>query len=225
MVPFANPVTSNVGYNSSNNSVTLNINAGTPASVAVPTNPSHGTVSVSGTSITYTPTTNYAGPDSFTYTATNTSGTSAPALVTINVADPVITITPSGAFTATAGTNYSQTFTFNGGAQPWSSYQVSNLPTGLSITGNTNNSVTISGVPLVSGAFNLNVSATDSSTGNGPYTIGQAFVLNVDAPTITITPASLPNGAVAASYSQTISASGGIGAYYYTCLLYTSRCV
>lgn len=216
MVPFANPVTSNVGYNSSNNSVTLNINAGTPASVAIATSPSHGTVSVSGTSIKYTPTTNYAGPDSFTYTASNTSGTSAPANVTINVADPVITITPSGAFTATAGTNYSQTFTFNGGAQPWSSYQVSNLPNGLSITGNTANSVTISGVPLVSGAFNLNVSATDSSTGNGPYTIGQAFVLNVDAPTISITPASLTNGAVAASYSQTISASGGIGAYYYT---------
>lgn len=216
MVPFANPVTSNVSYNSSNNSVALNINAGTPASVAIATNPSHGTVSVSGLSITYTPTSNYAGPDSFTYTASNTSGTSAPANVTINVADPVITITPSGSFTATAGTNYSQTFTFNGGAQPWSSYQVSNLPSGLSITGSTANAVTISGIPLVSGAFNLNVSATDSSTGNGPYTIGQAFVLNVDAPTISITPASLPNGAIAANYSQTISASGGIGAYYYT---------
>ena len=35
----------------------------------------------------------------------------------------------------------------------------------------------------------LNVSATDSSTGNGPYTLGQAFALTVAAPTLTLTPA------------------------------------
>ncbi len=215
MVPVAGSVSSNVNYNSSNNNISLSISAGTPASVAIASVPTHGTASVSGTSITYTPTTGYAGSDSFTYTATNTSGTSSPATVTINVADPVISIAASGALTAVAGTNYSQSFTFTGGAQPWSNYQVSNLPTGLSIAGSTANSVTISGAPLVAGTFNLNVSATDSSTGNGPYTVGQVFVLNISAPTISISPSTLPNGAVATNYSQTISASGGIGSYNY----------
>lgn len=59
---------------------------GTYTSVAVPSGPSHGSTSISGTTITYTPTANYSGPDSFTYTATNSSGTSAVATVSITVA-------------------------------------------------------------------------------------------------------------------------------------------
>jgi outer membrane autotransporter protein len=48
--------------------------------------PSHGTVSVSGETVTYTPSaTFYGGTDSFTYTATNAGGTSSPATVTVNV--------------------------------------------------------------------------------------------------------------------------------------------
>jgi len=216
MVPVANNVISNVNYNSSNNSVTLNISGGTPASVAIASSPTHGTASASGTSITYTPVAGYAGSDSFTYTATNTSGTSSPAIININVDDPVITISPNGSLNTDAGTNYSLTFTFEGGAQPWSNYQVTNLPSGLSITGTTANSVTISGIATVAGTFNLDVSATDTSTGNGPYSVSQTFALNVGAPTIVITPSTLPGGAVAGNYSQTISASGGIGSYYYT---------
>ena len=77
----------------------------------------------------------YAGGDSFTYTATNAGGTSAPATVTIAVANPAVAITADGPLTATVGTAYSQTFTFSGGAQPFSGYQVTNLPTGLVISG------------------------------------------------------------------------------------------
>jgi hypothetical protein len=53
---------------------------------AAASSPSHGTLSVvSGSHITYTPTHDYSGPDSFTYTATDTNGTSIPATVTITV--------------------------------------------------------------------------------------------------------------------------------------------
>ena len=45
----------------------------------------HGTVVLAGGVATYTPDTNYTGPDQFTYTATDVNGTSAPATVTIHV--------------------------------------------------------------------------------------------------------------------------------------------
>src|SRR3546814_12469171 len=44
--------------------------------VTIGTAPAHGTVSVSGKTVTYTPSSTYYGPDSFTYTATNAGGTS-----------------------------------------------------------------------------------------------------------------------------------------------------
>ena len=45
---------------------------GAPAgSLSVATPPAHGSVSIAGQNITYTPAENYAGPDSFTYTITN----------------------------------------------------------------------------------------------------------------------------------------------------------
>ncbi|TXI48178.1 MAG: autotransporter domain-containing protein [Lysobacter sp.] len=214
--PVANASSLTVAYNAAATNVPLNITGGTPVSLAIGSAPTHGTAIVSGTTITYQPTVGYAGPDSFTYTATNTGGTSAPATVTITVQDPVITITPSGGFAATVAAPYTQTFTFNGGAQPWSGYQVTNLPTGLSITGSTANTVTISGTPTQAGSFNLNVSATDSSTGNGPYTVGQTFLLTVAAPTLTLSPAAgTLNAPYAVAYSQSFTAGGGIGPYSY----------
>ena len=205
-----------VAYNSSNNPVTLIITGGTPTSVAIAGAASNGSASAVGTNITYTPNVGYAGPDSFTYTASNTGGTSAPATVTVTVSDPIISITPSGGFAATVAVPYSQTFTFNGGAQPWSSYQVTNLPAGLSITGTTTTSVTISGTPTQAGSFSLNVSATDSSTGNGPYSVGQAFGLTVAAPVLTLTPApGTLTATYGAAYSQAFTAGGGMGPYTY----------
>jgi len=214
--PVANAVSLTVAYNAAATPVTLNITGGAATSVAVGTAASHGTAIASGTSITYQPTTGYAGPDSFTYTATNSGGTSAPATVTVTVNDPIITITPSGGFAATVGAPYTQTFTWNGGAQPWSGFQVTNLPAGLSITGTTANSVTVSGTPTQAGSFTLNAFATDSSTGNGPYTVGQAFVLSVAAPGLALTPTGTTfNTPYAAPYSQNFTASGGTGPYSY----------
>src|SRR3546814_11553342 len=43
--------------------------------------------------ISYTPSSTYYGPDSFTYTATNAGGTSAPATVSLTVATPAAPVT------------------------------------------------------------------------------------------------------------------------------------
>ncbi|KRD79436.1 putative Ig domain-containing protein [Lysobacter sp. Root983] len=215
--PVANPVSATVAYNSSANPITLSITGGVPTSVAIGTAAAHGTAIASGTTISYTPVAGYAGPDSFTYTATNSAGTSAPATVTITVGNPTITVTAGGPLTAQIGVAYSQTFSWNGGTQPFVGYAVTGMPPGLLITGNTANSVTVSGTPTAAGSFALNASATDSSTGNGPFTVGQAFTLTVSAPTLSMTPAAgTLNATYAAAYSQTFVASGGTPAYTYT---------
>lgn len=53
--------------------------------VSVSANPSHGTVTVSGTSVIYTPVSNYFGADSFSYLAYGNAGTSPPATVSVTV--------------------------------------------------------------------------------------------------------------------------------------------
>jgi hypothetical protein len=66
----------------------LDLSGGAASSVAVATPASHGTTTVAGISIFYTPTPGYVGSDSFTYTATNVAGTSAPATISITVNPP-----------------------------------------------------------------------------------------------------------------------------------------
>jgi outer membrane autotransporter protein len=83
--PIANPVSASIDYGSSDNLIDMDITGGAPTSVAVATPPSHGTAVPSGLQIGYTPAEGYSGADSFTYTATNAAGTSAPATVSITV--------------------------------------------------------------------------------------------------------------------------------------------
>jgi hypothetical protein len=83
--PIAGAVSITVAYGSDDNPVPLNLSGGAATSVAVAGAAGHGTATASGTSITYTPNAGYSGNDSFTYTASNLGGTSAPATVTITV--------------------------------------------------------------------------------------------------------------------------------------------
>lgn len=84
VIPTANAVTATLTINSTNNLINSNI-TGTANSITISSTPAHGSASVSGLNILYTPNAGYLGNDSFSYTATNTAGTSAPANVSITV--------------------------------------------------------------------------------------------------------------------------------------------
>ena len=71
----------------------------------------------------------------------------------------------------------------------------------------------LSGTPTAGGTYHFVVSATDSSTGNGPYTGSQSYTLVVSAPTLAFSPATLASTPVGAPYSQAITASGGTAPY------------
>jgi YD repeat-containing protein len=83
--PVVGAISQTVGLNSSGNIVTPNFTGGgTAASIAISSGPSHGSASVSGMQILYTPATGFTGTDTFQYTASNAAGSST-ATVTITV--------------------------------------------------------------------------------------------------------------------------------------------
>jgi hypothetical protein len=162
--------------------------------------------SVSGATVTVN------APGSCAVTASqagNASFAAAPNVTQTVTIFGAVTVTTTSLPAAAQSAPYSQTLTATGGA---GSYQwtvsAGALPAGLSLsTGGT-----LSGTPTVSGSFALTVTATDgsSSPGSGPIT------LLVNPALVITTSASLPDAVQGASYSQTLSASGGAGSYTWT---------
>ncbi|WP_052140406.1 beta strand repeat-containing protein, partial [Janthinobacterium lividum] len=208
-VPVAGAVSATVAYGSSANPITLNLSGGAATSVAVASAAGHGTATVSGTSITYTPAAGYSGPDSFSYTASNGGGTSAAAVVTI-------TVTPSvpiaGAVSASVA------------------YGSSANPITLNLSGGTATSVAVAsaaghGTATVSGT---SITYTPTAGYAGPdsftYTASNAggtsasatVTVTVGNPSVSLTPATLPNPTAEAAYTATLTAAGGTAPYTYS---------
>jgi uncharacterized protein YhjY with autotransporter beta-barrel domain len=173
--------------------------------------------SASGVTISGTPT--VAGSFSVTAAATDSSTGTGPftksQIFTLAVAAPTMSMTPAGpTLTPVYGSAFSQSFSASGGVGPYTYVLAGSLPTGLSWNAAT---ATLSGTPTQSGNFPVTVTATDQSTGAGaPFSIAIGYTLAISAPTISLTPVSLPGGAIGVSYTASISASGGIGSYAYT---------
>jgi hypothetical protein len=149
----------------------------------------------------------------FTITATDsTPGTHATVTqsYTLNVAAASIVLTPASLPNPTAGSTYSQSVTASGGQAPYT-YSAVGLPAGLSLNAATG---LISGVPTVVGVQNFTIKAVDSSP-SGPFNNTGSYSVTVGAPTLILTPTTLPNPTVGASYSQTVSVVGGSTQYHY----------
>ena len=205
--PVAGNVTATIAYGSSNNVINPALSGGTTTSLAIATPPAHGTARVDGQTLVYTPATGYAGTDSFTYTASNAGGTSAPAMVSVTIAAPTVTITPTTLPDAKQGAGYSQQLTANGGAAPYAFALASGaLPAGLTLSA----SGVVAGTPTAAGPATFTVKATDSSTGTGPFSATQAYTLQVagSAPVAAALKAATTQG-VAVSVDLTGPATGG----------------
>jgi sugar lactone lactonase YvrE len=162
-----------------------------------------------------TPTT--AGASTFIITATDTvaTGTGAPYTGSHSYSLTVVQIVlPATVSTPVIDTAYNLTLTASGGTGPYTFTVLSgSLPAGLSLSAGG----VLSGTPTAVGSFTFTVQAQDSTSAGsgGPYTGSQAYSVTIAAPVIVITPGTLASGTVGASYSQTISASGGSGSYSY----------
>ncbi|MBF9221174.1 putative Ig domain-containing protein [Hymenobacter ruricola] len=141
----------------------------------------------------------------------NNTGNSLSNIVSVQFQAATITVSPATLTNGTRGTAYNQAITALGGTAPYT-YAITGgaLPAGLILTNGT-----IAGTPAASGSFTFTVTATDNSAAPGPYSGSRTYTLSIAAPAITLTPATLPAGTVAATYNQTITASGGTAPYTY----------
>ncbi|MFD2720682.1 putative Ig domain-containing protein [Hymenobacter monticola] len=156
------------------------------------------------------------GSFSFTVRATDASAAPGPysgsRAYTLLVAAPIIVLNPPTLPGGMRGTAYSQALSASGGTAPYTyAITAGALPAGLTLS----SAGVLSGTPAASGSFSFTVTATDASTGDGPYFGLRSYTLTIAAPTITLAPATLPNGTVAVAYSQTLTASGGTAPYTY----------
>ena len=155
-------------------------------------------------------------PGSFaiTVTATDSSGgAGAPFSISQNynvvVALPTIAVAPTTVPGGTVAIPYSQTLSATGGIAPYTfAISAGALPPGMSLSG----AGVLSGAPKASGTFNTTVTATDANGQTG----ARAYAVQVAAPTIVVTPATLPSPAQGLAYSATFSASGGVAPYSFS---------
>ncbi|KAF1695518.1 hypothetical protein CSC65_07095 [Pseudoxanthomonas daejeonensis] len=114
------------------------------------------------------------GAFAVTVTATDSLGFTESNGYVLTVNAPAIALGPAMLVDGTAGATYSQALVAGGGIAPYS-YAVTagGLPAGLTLTADG----LLAGTPLADGTFNVTVTATDSSTGSGPYAASQAYAL------------------------------------------------
>jgi uncharacterized protein YhjY with autotransporter beta-barrel domain len=155
-----------------------------------------------------------AGTYGFTVRGTDASGYSATRSYSLTVAGPSVALSPVALAAATVGAAYGQAVTASGGTAPYT-YAVTSgaLPAGLSLS----STGSLSGTPTAGGTFSVTISATDSTSGAGPFTGSRTYTLSVGNPALAIAPASTAglSATGGSSYSQTFTASGGSSPYVY----------
>jgi hypothetical protein len=142
--------------------------------------------------------------------------------VTVNVVtSPLTIVTISPLPEATVGVAYTAPtappMAASGGLPPyqWSLVETTTAPSASGIFLASNG--TFSGAPTTAGNFTLNVRVTDSES--PPVTVNKQFMLQVAAAPLTITtPLTVSTGTIGSTYSQTVTASGGIPPYTFSVL-------
>lgn len=149
------------------------------------------------------------GTFNFTIRATATGGATGSRAYSLTVGAAFIAFTPTILANGSEGTAYNQTLAASGGLGPYTFSLLSgSLPTGLTLS----STGVLRGTPTNVGASNFVVKVASS----GGSTATRAYTINTRSATVTVNPAALPTGAVGSAYSQTFTASGGVGPFTYT---------
>ncbi len=170
--------------------------------------PTIATATLTGTNYTFTPIA--LGTTTITVTANDGNGGTVNQTFTVTVACPTITLANPTGTNATIGTPYALNAGATGNTTTLT-YSVSPvLPASLTLDTSTG---VISGTPNATAvATNYTITATQGTSPNA-CTGSRVYNFAVVCPTITIAPATLPNGVVSAtvSYNQVLSQTGLTG--------------
>jgi hypothetical protein len=133
---------------------------------------------------------------------TDSASASVTGALSLTVNPPTLSITTSSLPAGIVGTPYSQALAAVGGSPPYAwSLSSGAFPGGLTLSANG----AISGTPLSSGPFSVTVQVTDSAGIKTTNTLA----LQIQPGPVQITTASLPPYTAGASYTQTLTATGG----------------
>lgn len=161
----------------------------------------------------------------FDIAATDDNGQVARISYALVIVSPTIILSPPTLSDATVGVPYSQTITASGGTSSYR-YSITSgaLPSGLSL--NTATGV-LSGTPTGGGQSRVTITATDSSTGTGPYSGAGSYTIVVNAPPgaptnvtatagngqaqVNFTPPASDGGSAITQYTVTSSPGGATG--------------
>jgi subtilisin family serine protease len=148
-----------------------------------------------------------AGVADFVVQATNAALATATKPLSLQI--DYMTVTTPSLKAGAQGTAYSQTVTAAGGAPPYAWTVIEGiLPNGLNLDGSTG---VISGTPTSLGNFSFKVQASDTAA----VSVTRHFVISVYMPLVVSTPP-VSTGTTGVSYSQTLTASGGLLPYTWT---------
>jgi len=151
--------------------------------------PSHGTLSITGATassggaditpggtITYTPTPGYSGADSFDVAISDGMGV-ATRTINVTISGRTVTVNALDLSGVRRGTYTSRTVTAAGGFGAYTyGVTVGALPPGLTLNTSTGE---LFGLPTREGDYGFTIQAMDSSTGTGPFSGTNQFLLNV----------------------------------------------
>jgi hypothetical protein len=201
-----------IAYNSPGTAIDLSSSiTGVYSSIAVSAAPAHGSASVSGSVVTYTPAAGYFGADSFSYTATGPGGTSVPAVVSITVVSPAAPVAQPTSAAIPAG---------SGGATIDLAGLVSGTFTGAAVaSAPSHGTASVSGTRITyvpAHGYGGPDSFTYTVTGPGGTSAPATVSVTVEAAAISISSSSLDNARIGAAYTLRVSASGGTGPYTYS---------
>jgi hypothetical protein len=144
-----------------------------------------------------------AGTFAFTLTATDSHGYTGSRSYSLTPVAPTFAFLPTSVPSATVYVAYSQAVTTSGGTGPYTYGETGALPSGLTLSSGGTLAGTVSGANQP-GSYPITVTATDADGFSGTTT----YTLTVLAPTITLMPTTLPNGALGYSQQVTAAATG-----------------
>ncbi len=154
---------------------------------SVTSQPSHGTLTGTAPNLTYTPALNYNGPDSFTYTVSDGTLTSAPATVSITVT-PVNDAPTANAVSRTTAEDTAVSVTLSGSDVDGDAltYSVTSQPSHGTLTGTAPN-LTYTPALNDNGPDSFTYTVSDGTLTSAPATVSITVTPVNDAPTATIT--------------------------------------
>jgi len=125
---------------------------------------------------------------------------------------PTISLQPPTLLKGRVGVDYTQTISASGGTTPYSFTETGTLPPGLTLS----LAGALAGTPTAAGTYPVTIRGTDGAGCFAATSYSVVVLAAAPCPTITLSPSTLPAGALVTGYATAMTASGGTAPYVFS---------